>query len=172
MIDHKQWRKYIIGPALGLIGQHSIEAEETLVAIMATESLGFSTLVNVDTGGVGPYGTTPEDFKTAISYINRNMDLRKRVYRAFGYALPPPLQVIEYNLQFATLVAYFYYKEKVLAFSADIETFYNMYYTSKNSVSKETFISNYQRFIGVENERHEGQGSQKGNGKKGIQKGI
>lgn len=166
MIDHKQWREYIIGPALGIKGNYSLEAEETLVAIMATESLGFSIMANVDSFALGPYGTTPTTYKAAISYINRNMDLRKGVYKAFGYALPPPIDVIKYNLRFATLIAYFYYKEKSGGiFSSDINVIwenYKLYYNNNVSVSKEAFVNNYQRFIGVNHGNEERQGSQKG----------
>jgi hypothetical protein len=166
MIDHKQWREYIIQPALGIRGHYSREAEETLVAIMATESLGLSIMASVDSFAVGPYGTTPTTYKAAIAYINRNIDLRKSVYKAFGYALPPPIDVIRYNLRFATLIAYYYYKEKVGGFSSDdinvIWENYRLYYNNINSGSKEAFVNNYQRFIGVKNGNEEGQGSQKG----------
>jgi hypothetical protein len=179
MIDHKQWRQLIIKPSLDIICSYSVDAEETLIATLAHESLGCSFLAQVEGPAVGPYMVEPPTYQTTLGYINRNMDIRARVYKAFGYALPPPVDVLNYNLRFATLITFCYYKSRNPTFppAGDIDAiwdYYKMYYNTINgSATKDAFLSNYQRFVGIKNGNEEAQagsqkGPQKGNGKKGT----
>jgi hypothetical protein len=176
MIDHKQWRTHIIKPSLDIVFGYSVDAEETLIATLAQESLGCSFLAQVGGPAVGPYMVEKPTYQTTLNYINRNLDIRNRAYKAFGYVLPPPIEVLTYNLRFATLIAYCYYKERNPTFplADDINAiweYYKMYYNTINGkATKDAFIANYNRFIGVNNGSQEikSQGTQKGNGKKGT----
>jgi hypothetical protein len=180
MIDHKQWRTNIIKPALDIVFGYSADSEETLIATLAQESLGCSFLVQVGGPAVGPYMVEPLTYKTVLAFINRQPDYRNRVYKAFGYVMPPPIDVLTYNLRFATIIAYCYYKDRNPTFppAGDLDAiwdYYKMYYNTINgAATKEAFVSNYHRFIGVkDNGTQETQSgtkerTQKGNGKKGT----
>jgi len=158
MIDNAQFREFIIRPALNQIKMYSVDAEELLVATLAHESLGCSYLAQVGGDACGPYMVQKETYKSALCCINRDFTLRNNVYKPFGYTLPPPIEVLRYNLRFATIIARIIYhmvnKPLPLANNIDdIWQYYKTYYnTVEGSATKEAFISNYRRFIGAKDE--------------------
>jgi hypothetical protein len=159
MIDHKQWRKYIIQPALQAINLYSLEAEELLIATMAHESLGFSFMDQVGGPALGPYEMEPPTYKDLWTYISRNRDLAKLVLRELGYGFPPPANYMAHNLWLATMMARIFYMRVNVPLPAanDIDAIWQYYKlhwnTEKGSATKDAFIFNYRKFIGANDEK-------------------
>ena len=178
MIQHEQFREFIIRPALTTIQMYSTEAEELLIFTLAQESQGCSYLAQVGGPAVGPYMVEPTTYKSILAYINRDMDMRNRAYRTFGYSLPPPIDVLKYNLRFATVIARCFYAmiNRPLPKSTedDMWHYYKTYYNTKDGkATKDEAIANYRKFIGRNvnekgNEGKERGTSRKDEGKKGI----
>lgn len=174
MINNQQFRILIIQPALKQIRRYSIDGEETLIATLAQESLGCSYLAQLRGIAVGPFMVEPDTYKSTLAYINRDMDLRIAAYSPFGYKLPPPIDVLTFNLRFAAIICYLTYEMKLkkdnkkLPDAKDLNAIwliYKQYYnTLEGRATKDEFVAHYNQFIGVK-------GNEKGNEQKGKNEG-
>jgi hypothetical protein len=63
MINHKQFRQFVIQPALKAIDLYSENAEELLIMTCAQETQGASFLKQISGPALGPYGCEPPTYK-------------------------------------------------------------------------------------------------------------
>lgn len=153
MISNRQFRKYIIKPTLVDPLVWTAEAEEILVATMAHESLGGTYLVQetaegnrVVGGAVGIYQIQKATYGDVIKFIKNNPK-----YNAFTNST---YESMIYDLEYATYIARLNYMRfpGALPPANDIDgiwEYYKRFWNPGGKATRETFVSNYHRFVGA-----------------------
>ena len=154
MIDNKQLRELIIGPALDALQMYSSEAEEILVFTCAAESLGGTYLKQIKGPALGIYQMEPVTYSDIWeNYIKYSSSLMNLVSIHFDASRIPNPERMIYDLRFATAMARLHYRRRKepLPKANDVEglwQYYKQYYnTPLGKAEKEATIKHYSKFI-------------------------
>jgi len=154
MIDNKQLRELIIGPALDALQMYSKEAEEILVFTCASESLGGTYLKQVKGPALGIYQMEPATYIDIWeNYIKYSSSLMNLVSIHFDASRIPNPERMIYDLRFATAMARLHYRRRKepLPKANDVEglwQYYKKYYnTPLGKAEKEATIKHYSKFV-------------------------
>ena len=154
MIDNKQLRELIIGPALDALQMYSSEAEEILVFTCAAESLGGTYLKQIKGPALGIYQMEPATYTDIWeNYIKYSSSLMNLVSIHFDASRIPNPERMIYDLRFATAMARLHYRRRKepLPKANDVEglwQYYKQYYnTPLGKAEKENTIKHYSKFV-------------------------
>ncbi len=153
-INIKQFRLYILRPALKNVGLYSLSAEQLLLGTCATESQMGYYVRQVIGPAKGPYQMEPfthdDIWKT---YLNSRNDIVNKIMFACNFMNKPTSDELVYNFMYATIMArirYLRVPEK-LPFINDIEAqaaYYKKYYnTPKGKATEQDYIDAYYHYI-------------------------
>ena len=111
MINRLQLEKYIIIPTLKEIGMYSEEAVMLLIITMACESeLGTFIKQKYDGPALGPYQMEPATYyDNWENNLRFRQDLRSKILKVTGYAIPPEADHMLWDWKLATVMARVHY---------------------------------------------------------------
>lgn len=156
MLDNEQYRELILRPANESINLYCEDSEELLVATLANESDGGRYLKEKKGPALGIFQMEPETYDALWEKtISKDLKLSTVLLNDSGYSKKPPIEVMIFNLRYATQMARIKYfdiqsplpnRHNLL----DIWTYYKRYYNSYlGKATKDEFILKYKKFIGI-----------------------
>ncbi len=153
-MDIKQLRELIIRPALQIIEKHSLAAENLLVGTAIIESNAGDFVKQVQGPALGIYQCEPATYKAITNWLLRmdNIRIRKSCLSACYLDILPPVEMLIYNLRWATIICriHYYRFDEPLPNADDISglaRYYKKYYnTPKGASTVEKFEALYRKY--------------------------
>jgi hypothetical protein len=171
MINHNQFRKLVIQPALNAIDLYCENAEELLIMTCAQETLGCTFLKQISGPALGPYGCEPATYKDVCmrklyKWVPSNESeallmlamtgLGHKVNKALGWNYFDEIPDVSYlttNLAYATMICRIDYLQEVepLPDKNDVKALFNYYKKYYNTyggkATESEVMDNYHLFL-------------------------